>query len=134
MRRDARSRQGHADARSRGRGAGPKGWLALASLAALVGGTWWAGLPAFVPVLYLGMSLVAFVAYGLDKRAARAGRRRMPESTLHLMAFFGGWPGAMAAQHWLRHKSVKAAFLAVFWTTVLLNLGALAAWISQGHA
>ena len=139
MPRDARRRPGHVDAGPRARAAGrqgvsPKGWLASGSLVALVGGTWWAGLPAWVPSVYLGMSLAAFIAYGMDKRAAQAGRRRTPESTLHLMAFFGGWPGAMAAQHWLRHKSAKTAFLAVFWTTVLLNLGGLAIWISQGHA
>lgn len=139
MSKEGHRRPGRVDARPQAsahgrRGAGPKGWLALASLASLVAGTWWAGLPVFVPAVYLGMSLVAFVAYALDKRAAQAGRRRTPESTLHLMAIFGGWPGAMAAQHWLRHKSVKRAFLAMFWTTVLLNLGALAFWIHQARA
>lgn len=112
----------------------PKGLLALASLGLLVLGSGWAGLPAWIPALYGGMSLVAFIAYALDKRAAQHGRRRTPEANLHMMALFGGWPGAMAAQHWLRHKSAKPAFLWVFWTTVLLNLAALAYWISQGRA
>lgn len=112
---------------------GPKGGLALSSLLVLVAGSAWAGWPAFIPAIYAGMSLATFAAYAFDKRAAQAGRRRTSERSLHMLALFGGWPGAMAAQHWLRHKSLKASFLAVFWTTVLLNLGALAAWISRGH-
>lgn len=106
----------------------------MASLALLVAGTERAGLPLFVPALYTGMSLLAFFAYALDKRAAQAGRRRTRESSLHMMALFGGWPGAMAAQHWLRHKSSKPAFPAVFWTTALLNLVTLGLWISQDRA
>ncbi|HBD19435.1 MAG TPA: DUF1294 domain-containing protein [Arenimonas sp.] len=74
------------------------------------------------------MSLMALAAYAIDKSAAQAGRRRIPEKTLHLFALLGGWPGALVAQQWLRHKSVKAGFLGVFWLTVFANLG-LAAWL-----
>ena len=40
--------------------------------------------------LVLVMSLVCFVAYGWDKQRATNGGRRVPESTLQLLAFFGG--------------------------------------------
>lgn len=70
------------------------------------------------------MSLLSYAVYAADKQAARQGRRRVPERTLHLLALLGGWPGALLAQQRLRHKSRKAAFRAVFWLTVLLN-GAL---------
>jgi hypothetical protein len=40
------------------------------------------------------VSLITFVAYALDKRAARLGRPRTPESTLHVPELLGGWPGA----------------------------------------
>lgn len=70
------------------------------------------------------MSLLSYAVYAADKRAARQGRRRVPERTLHLLALLGGWPGALLAQQRLRHKSRKAAFRAVFWLSVLLN-GAL---------
>jgi hypothetical protein len=33
----------------------------------------------------------------------------------------GGWPGALLAQQFLRHKSVKAEFRAAFWLTVAVN-------------
>lgn len=74
---------------------------------------------------YAAASLVAFVAYWIDKSAARAGRWRTQESTLHLLALIGGWPGALMAQWQLRHKSAKRSFQVAFWVTVLLNCSAL---------
>ena len=48
---------------------------------------------------YLGLvavtSLVSFAAYGFDKRRAATGGRRVPERTLLVLAFLGGWPGAI---------------------------------------
>ena len=80
-------------------------------------------LPYAVLWLYLGASMLAFVAYALDKSAARHARWRTRESTLHLFGLIGGWPGALAAQQLLRHKSSKASFLGMFWVTVALNCG-----------
>jgi uncharacterized membrane protein YsdA (DUF1294 family)/cold shock CspA family protein len=82
-------------------------------------------LPTPVIALYAGASLIAFVAYALDKAAARAGRWRTQENTLHLLALIGGWPGALLAQRQFRHKTAKTSFLVIFWATVLLNCGAL---------
>ena len=78
-------------------------------------------LPHVVLWLYLGASMIAFAAYALDKSAAIKARRRIRESSLHLLGIFGGWPGALAAQQLLRHKSSKLSFQAVFWVTVTLN-------------
>ena len=74
---------------------------------------------------YLVLSLITFIAYAIDKSAAKSGRWRTQESTLHTLALFGGWPGAFVAQNSLRHKSSKAEFKSVYWVTVLLNLGGL---------
>ena len=75
-----------------------------------------------IPTLYVVMSLVTFVAYGLDKLAARRGAWRTPESTLHLLEFLCGWPGAWLAQRILRHKSIKTSFRIVFFVMVALNV------------
>ena len=70
------------------------------------------------------------MAYALDKSAAQQGAWRTRESTLHLLALCGGWPGALVAQQTLRHKSSKAEFRMVFWATVLLNMAALGFLVS----
>lgn len=81
--------------------------------------------PLPVGAAYLALSLWSFVLYALDKSAARSGRWRIRERTLHVWALLGGWPGALLAQHVLRHKSSKVSFRAVFWLTVLVNLAGL---------
>ncbi|MFA9287190.1 DUF1294 domain-containing protein [Comamonas sp. SY3] len=71
---------------------------------------------------YLLASLVTFAWYAWDKAAAQQGHWRTPEKHLWLLGLLGGWPGALLAQRWLRHKSSKQEFLQVFWLTVVLNL------------
>lgn len=71
--------------------------------------------------VYIAMSLITYVFYYVDKTAAQKGAWRTKESTLHLLALLGGWPGALAAQQLLRHKSIKKPFRTVFWITVVLN-------------
>ena len=41
------------------------------------------------------------------------------------MALAGGWPGALLAQQWLRHKSSKTRFQQEFWLMVLINVAAV---------
>lgn len=96
-------------------------FIGLIVAAALTGRIAW-GLAG----LYLGMSAISFVAYAVDKHAARRQRRRTPESTLHTLAICGGWPGALLAQEVLRHKTRKTAFRRVFWLTVVVNVAVLA--------
>ncbi len=95
-------------------------FLALLVVAVIAG-----RVPVVVLALYLGASLFAFFAYAFDKSAAARNQWRTQESTLHLFSLLGGWPGALAAQRLLRHKSAKASFQATFWFTVVLNCGAL---------
>jgi len=81
--------------------------------------------------LYWIVSVVTFVAYGLDKSAARAGCWRTAESTLQGLALIGGWPGALLAQQWLRHKSRKPRFLVLFWWLAWLNVAVLLSLFQQ---
>ena len=76
-------------------------------------------------VLYLAVSLVAFGFYWYDKRMARDGKMRIPEKTLHLLEALGGWPGALLAQQWLRHKTQKQPFQNIF---RLIVAGHVASW------
>jgi uncharacterized membrane protein YsdA (DUF1294 family)/cold shock CspA family protein len=89
---------------------------------------WRWGFSPLVPMAYLGLSLLAFIAYAFDKSAAVSGRWRTAEQTLHIVSLAGGWPGALLAQQLLRHKTSKQSFIFAFWLTVLLNVGAFVAW------
>jgi uncharacterized membrane protein YsdA (DUF1294 family)/cold shock CspA family protein len=99
--------------------------LAMSFVALLMGVVLAGYVPFIVSILYLVLSLAAFLAYALDKSAAERGRWRTQESTLHIFGLAGGWPGAILAQQLLRHKSSKQEFQTTFWLTVMLNGGAL---------
>ncbi len=73
------------------------------------------------------MSVVCFFTYGWDKWRAIKGGRRVPEQTLHLLAFLGGWPGGLLAQRFYHHKNRKVRFLVVFWMVVALHIGIVGA-------
>jgi uncharacterized membrane protein YsdA (DUF1294 family) len=79
-------------------------------------------LPPLALGIYVVASVVAFVTYFLDKRAAKHGDWRIRESTLHWIALFGGWPGAVAAQRFVRHKTGKPSFQRVFMVCVIVNI------------
>jgi len=99
--------------------------LAGVSLLGILGASSTGRLPSLISAWYVAASLWAFVAYALDKSAAQNGRWRTSENTLHAFSLLGGWPGALAAQTVLRHKTRKTEFLVVFWGTVALNCAAL---------
>jgi uncharacterized membrane protein YsdA (DUF1294 family)/cold shock CspA family protein len=107
------------------RGRFPRKAIASLAFAALLAGGLLHKLPIEVVFVCVVMSGVALFMYGFDKSAAQRGRRRTPENSLHIVALLGGWPGALLAQDLFRHKSSKAEFQAVFWTTVVVNCGAL---------
>lgn len=73
-------------------------------------------------LLYTVMSSGTFYLYHIDKNRARHQQWRIPETTLHLCEFFGGWAGALLAQHWLRHKTKKLSFQIVFWLIACSHL------------
>lgn len=100
----------------------------------VAGATFTGNLPLIVLGIYLVASAITFIAYALDKSAAKNDKWRTNESTLHLFALIGGWPGALAAQRLLRQKSKKQSFQNVFWITVVFNCGALCYLFSPSGA
>lgn len=58
-------------------------------------------------ILYylLGINILAFLVFGLDKRKARKDRWRVPEATLLLLAVIGGSVGALLGMVVFRHKT-----------------------------
>ena len=90
-------------------------------------------LPIWVPVIFIGVSVATFVVYWWDKNAARKGKWRIPENTLHILALVGGWPGALIGQQTLRHKTQKRSFRVVFWLSVMVNLAVFTWLLAQGY-
>lgn len=104
--------------------------LVMLFFAGLLLTLWLNKLPTYIVLGYLTLSIFTYLSYWLDKRKAQSGSWRTPESTLQLLSLLGGWPGALLAQRYLRHKSQKKSFLWQFWLTVVLNVFALL-YISQ---
>jgi len=84
-----------------------------------------------IVIAYWLMSLATFILYAIDKSKAKKGKWRIQESTLHIFSIFCGWPGAVLAQQFLRHKSLKTSFRFGFWCTVVVNLTALSYWFNE---
>ena len=100
--------------------------LALAAFGAVIGLTATGVFPLWLGAWCVLASAVSFGLYGHDKRAAQRKQQRTPERTLQLLAFAGGWPGALLGQALFRHKHRKAPFQWVFWLCVLANVASIA--------
>lgn len=103
--------------------------VGAAGLVALVRARW----PGHEHLAWIAVwSVVTFVAYAIDKSAAKAGsdprgrskRARVSERTLHLLALLGGFPGGWLGRHGLRHKTKKRWFAIVLAVSTALH-GAL---------
>jgi uncharacterized membrane protein YsdA (DUF1294 family) len=61
--------------------------------------------------VYLVMAnLVSFAMFGVDKRRARAGQRRISERALLVSALVSGTVGAWVGMSAFRHKTAKRSF------------------------
>ncbi|WOE41399.1 DUF1294 domain-containing protein [Acinetobacter chinensis] len=68
------------------------------------------------------INVMTYWMYAQDKEAAQQNNRRVPENTLHLLSFLGGWPAAWLAQQRLRHKTQKQPFRQIYFCTIGFNI------------
>ncbi len=73
-------------------------------------------------VWLIAINLLTLAIYGADKLAARKAWRRVPELTLLVFGFAGGWIGAIFAQQVFRHKTQKQPFKTYFAMSAVLNV------------
>ncbi|MEJ8547762.1 DUF1294 domain-containing protein [Brevibacillus borstelensis] len=76
----------------------------------LIGYGWWSGQQLW---LYAGTALVniyALIMMAKDKRWAKQGKLRIPESGLLLVAALGGAAGTWAGMIFFRHKTKHLSF------------------------
>ena len=64
---------------------------------------------AFVYYL-IGINVLTFLFYGIDKWKARKKKWRIPENTLILLAAVGGSIGALLGMYVFRHKTKHRKF------------------------
>ena len=82
-----------------------------------------------VAAVYAVMSAATFAAYGLDKWFARCRKPRINETTLHLLALLGGWPGALLAMSIFRHKRQKTSFVLIVWLVAFAHAAGWVWWV-----
>jgi len=81
------------------------------------------GLLSGMVLLFVSViNIMTYWFYAQDKEAAQLGSRRVPENTLHIFSFLGGWPAAWLAQQRLRHKTQKQPFRQIYFCTILFNI------------
>ena len=78
-------------------------------------------------LLWIATASVAAMLLAIhDKRQARRGRARIPETTLLGVALVGGSPGLLAGMLLARHKTRKPSFLLGF--ALVVAAQAVAVW------
>lgn len=64
-----------------------------------------------LPVMFIiSMSIIAFVAMGMDKRKAKQHKHRISEKTLWILAIVGGAIGSYVGMIFFRHKTKHLNF------------------------
>ena len=58
----------------------------------------------------IGVNVITFVVYGIDKLKAKKGKWRVPETTLLLLAIIGGSVGAWCGVKVWHHKTMHVKF------------------------
>ena len=66
-------------------------------------------------IYYIALSILTFLAWGMDKSRARARQWRIPERKLLALAWLGGAFGALLGMLLFHHKTRKPHF----WTSVV---------------
>ena len=82
-------------------------------------------------LVLLAANLAAFACFGIDKKRARTGDWRIPESNLLGLALFGGIGGAYLGRWYFRHKTRKASFSSALHFIALTQIALLASFFMR---
>lgn len=67
-------------------------------------------IPVWLVIILLAINVVTFFMYGKDKALAQAGKWRISEKKLLILALFGGSLGALAGMKVFHHKTRHKKF------------------------
>ena len=76
-------------------------------------------------IYLIGINVLTFLIYGVDKWKAQRDRWRIPEDTLIWLAVAGGSVGALLGMNLFRHKTKHRKFFLGIPAILLVQLGLL---------
>ena len=79
----------------------------------------------------IGINVLTFVVYGIDKLKAKKGKWRIPEATLLLLAIVGGSIGAWCGAKVWHHKTMHKKFRYGIPLIIAVQIGLYLYWITQ---
>ena len=65
---------------------------------------------SYLVIYLIGINILTFLIYAIDKWKARRGKWRIPEDTLIWLAIAGGSIGALLGMYLFRHKTKHRKF------------------------
>ena len=86
-------------------------------------------------ILLAAVNLISFILYGIDKRRAKRGLWRIPESVLILSVILGGGIGGWLGMRIFHHKTRKPLFAIGVPAVTMMEYAVLAVsvWNRMGH-
>ena len=79
----------------------------------------------YVIYTLIGINLITYLIFGIDKVKAKNKSWRIPEKTLLTLAFFGGSLGAIIGMIQFRHKTQKSEFKNIIYLIILVQVALL---------
>ena len=79
----------------------------------------------------IGINVITFVVYGIDKLKAKKGKWRIPEATLLLLAIVGGSIGAWCGMKVWHHKTMHKKFKYGVPMILIVQIGLCLYWMAQ---
>ncbi len=71
-------------------------------------------LPTIISVYLIVINIVTAIIFAGDKKKAKNRKMRIPEKTLHLLEFAGGFVAVLILMYTIRHKNRKTKYY--IWT------------------
>ena len=79
----------------------------------------------------IGINVITFMVYGIDKLKAKKEKWRIPEATLLLLAIVGGSIGAWCGMKVWHHKTMHKKFKYGVPMILMIQIGLCLYWMAQ---
>ena len=79
----------------------------------------------------IGINVITFMVYGIDKLKAKKEKWRIPEATLLLLAIVGGSIGAWCGMKVWHHKTMHKKFKYGIPLILMIQIGLCLYWMAQ---